>query len=62
MKALRPFVIALSLLGAGFACGRSPTGLPEPPAAGSAARDSSGAPTALNPSYERRAGNYAVAW
>jgi len=62
MNAIRPFVIALSLIAAGFACRSSATGLREPAAAASAARDSSGAPAAVAPSFDRRTGNYAVAW
>lgn len=62
MKAARAFVIALTLLAVGFGCGRSPTGLPEAPAPGAAVSDSTGAHTALSPTYDHRTGNYAVAW
>src|SRR2546427_13065070 len=32
MKAVRPFAVALSVVAVGFACERSPVGVPQPPA------------------------------
>ncbi len=62
MKAVRAFVIGLTLLAVGFACEHSPTGLRQPSAPDAAVPDSAASRAVTRLTYDHRVGNYAVAW